>query len=138
MSIDDKTTDNSRCGKNGMKVLKTTAFSMCLLASAYLGDVYNFNDRFVNPVVYRDVESAEFYAEEPFKLEKKVIMNDEGKLETYFGSRETEEFYRVRHNNHTAGRLDDVIDGIHGYFKDNVFYLTLQELIKYGIGSIFF
>ncbi len=138
MRLDDK----SSRGNNGLKV---AAFSLSLLVSAHLGDNLNINDRMIYPTIYRGRETAEYFAEEPFELEKRIILNDEGELETYFGRRDAEEFHRVRDNDHTARFIDDVIDGtrekareIREYTKDNFFLYGIGEAIKYGMRTLFF
>lgn len=52
---------------------------------AYMGDRTNFNDRFVNPIMYANRPVAsQFY--NPLEVQKKVVINDNGKLETYLVS----------------------------------------------------
>ncbi len=129
----------------GTGPFKAAAFSMCMLASAYMGDTANITDRVINPLLYRGVEAEDYFTDQPFSLEKRVILNGEGRLETYLGIRGTDEYYRVRHTNHTARPIDDFVDGSRkrlehtlDRLRDNALYWGALESLKYGIGNIFF
>ena len=109
-------------------LLKTSLLGLSMAGSAYLGDHYSVNDRIVNPLIYHNKETAEYFTEHPFDLEKEIKVNEDGKLETYFGPRGSEDLLRVRENNHTAGTLDDIYDGsrrhldsVKEYLEENFF-----------------
>ncbi len=121
-SIDDSVIERKR-PKKGMRFLKTMVLGTALLGSAYLGDSYNVADRFVNPIVYHSADSERGFTDSPFSLEKRVIKNDDGNLETYFGNRNTGEYMRVRENDHTANMLDDVFDATRMRYEDAVDYV---------------
>ncbi len=68
--------------KNSIKIVSLAA---SLSASALLGDCYDINDRFVNPIYYRETLIAGGFYNRPFDLRKEYRINDEGFLEVYFG-----------------------------------------------------
>lgn len=92
--------------------LKAVLLGASLLASAYIGDRYNVLDTYVYPVIYRNVESAEGFTDEPFEIQKYVVINDDGKLETYLSNPKEMEYRRIMENNHTARGVDNVLDDI--------------------------
>ena len=65
------------------RFVKKTILMLGLYASiAYMGDRTNFNDRFVNPILYANRPVAsQFY--NPLEVQKRAVINDAGKLETY-------------------------------------------------------
>ncbi|MDP2909030.1 MAG: hypothetical protein Q8N77_04470 [Nanoarchaeota archaeon] len=65
--------------------LKALLIGTALLASAYLGDYYNVNDRFVEPLRYRNVKFDPKCYQDPFRIQKKYKINEEGSLEVYVG-----------------------------------------------------
>ena len=145
-SLDENIKNNSNNMKNKIvkKSVKMLTISSFMLISACLGDNYNIMDRYFNPIFYYGVETEDYFSNDPFALEKKIIINEDGKLETYFGMRDGE-LYRVRENNHTATTLDNIIDSTHqkisnakDYLNDNLLYWSIRETIYFGIKSIFF
>lgn len=74
---------------------------------SYLADKHNINDKVVYPYVYKDHETAPGFTENPFDLEKRVTINEDGELETYFGNRRTDEFHRVCSNDRTCYTIED-------------------------------
>ncbi|MFW6230402.1 MAG: hypothetical protein ACOC32_00055 [Nanoarchaeota archaeon] len=106
--------------------LKALLFGASLLSASYAADRYNFNDTFVYPLVYHDVEAAEGFARDPFSLEKKIVLNPDNKLEVYFGNRRTEEYFRVKENNHTATGLDNVLESIESAYDQVRDYLRRE------------
>ncbi len=73
-------------GKFIKKCVFTAGF---LAAAAYAGDSVNFNDRVVYPLTLdkRQVETG-FY--EPLKVQRKIVVNERGNLETYLISNDIE------------------------------------------------
>lgn len=72
------------------RFIKKTFLVLGLCGSmAYLGDKYNFNDRVVYPrtLSQRKVE-ADFY--NPLEIQKKIVINNNGNLETYLVSNDVE------------------------------------------------
>lgn len=53
-----------------------------ILTSAVVGDYTNIMDNTVNPAIYRGPKSG---CKEPFKLQKKYVVNEEGFIEVYIG-----------------------------------------------------
>ena len=117
------------------KTLKRIVAGVLLITSlggaAYIGDRLNVADRYVNPIVYQSNEPASGFSQEPFDLEKVVIVNDEGQLETYFGNRETGDFFRVKENNRVGYSIDDVFRGVKeavdGLYQDVKDYFDKSE-----------
>jgi len=72
---------------------KTLLICAAILASAVLGDYYNIKDRLIEPLKYRNVKVDPGCYQNPFQLEKKYYINEEGNLEVYIGNKD--EWYKV-------------------------------------------
>jgi hypothetical protein len=90
--------------------LKALLFGASLVATAYMADNYNVLDSYVRPAIYRNVEIADGFTQHPFDLQKKYLINEEGKLETYLGNSETLEYRALRENGHTERFYDTAMD----------------------------
>ena len=70
------------------KIIKGLAGLTTAIFIAMAGDETNINDKILYPVLYHNaLVDPETYPK-PFDLEKKYLINDEGKLEVYMGSGE--------------------------------------------------
>ncbi len=72
-----------------MGKIKLFGIGMLIVGAAILGDSCNVNDKFVNPIRYRNVKLDPTSYPKPFKLQKKYVQNDKGMLEVYIGHGET-------------------------------------------------
>ncbi|MFP4111782.1 MAG: hypothetical protein ACLFPQ_02905 [Candidatus Woesearchaeota archaeon] len=68
----------------------------------YLGDKMNFNDKVVYPLVYGNKETEDGFTEDPFDLEKRIIINENDRIETYFGNCNENRFFPVGENDMTG------------------------------------
>ncbi|MEM4245132.1 MAG: hypothetical protein QXR60_02935 [Candidatus Nanoarchaeia archaeon] len=68
-----------------MGKLKLLGIGIILAGAAIIGDSCNVNDKFVNPIRYRNVKVEPTSYQKPFKLQKKYIQNEKGMLEVYIG-----------------------------------------------------
>lgn len=66
-----------------MGIIKTGLGLALLGAVAFGGDYCNVNDRIFHPVQYQDKKVEQGYFGKPFELEKKIVVNSRGNLETY-------------------------------------------------------
>lgn len=63
---------------------KTFIATSLIFFAMFLGDKINILDKTVNHLYYNQEISEKTY-QDPFKLHKEYRINDEGKLEVYFG-----------------------------------------------------
>ncbi len=93
-----------------MGKLKAFKWIFVLTGAAIVGDFYNINDRFINPIVYRNVKVDKQCYQKPFKLQKKYIRNEDGMLEVHFGH--DERWYKVTNELRVNERsLDQIVKG---------------------------
>lgn len=71
-----------------MRKLKVFGIALLMAGAAILGDSCHVNDRFVNPIRYRNVKADPTTYQKPFKLQKKYVQNEKGMLEVYIGDGE--------------------------------------------------
>ncbi|MDP2906639.1 MAG: hypothetical protein Q8O03_01750 [Nanoarchaeota archaeon] len=121
-----------------MKKLKILLVSTALLTSAYLGDCYNVKDRFVEPIMYRNVKVDSKTYQKPFQLQKKYQVNEKGKLEVYIGC--DKEWHKVseelRVNERSLGeKLKDETKEIVPYIKKKVDDLVEWYNRSFGNGN---
>lgn len=76
-----------------MSKLKVFGIGCLIGGAAILGDSCNVNDRFINPIVYRNFKVDQKSYQKPFKLQKKYSVNENGMLEVYIGN--NEQWYKV-------------------------------------------
>lgn len=72
-----------------MKKLKMLGIALLMSGAAALGDSCNVNDKFVNPIRYRNAKVDPTSYQKPFRLQKKYMLNDKGMLEVYVGHSES-------------------------------------------------
>jgi hypothetical protein len=97
--------------------LKAILLGTSLLGTAYFSDRININDRIIHPIIYHNKETADGFTEDPFSLEKRYVINDEGEIETYFGSRETMNYYRVRRDGRTCYGFDSFVEDLEEVYE---------------------
>lgn len=68
-----------------MRKIKIFGIGCLMIGASILGDSCNVNDRFINPIRYRNVRVEPTSYQKPFKLQKKYIQNEKGMLEVYIG-----------------------------------------------------
>ncbi len=96
--------------KPSMGKMKAAKWIFILTGAAILGDLYNINDRLVNPIAYRNVKTDQQCYQEPFKLQKKYVKNEKGMLEVHFGH--DEKWYKVTNELRVNERsLDQMVKG---------------------------
>ena len=66
-----------------MGIVKTGLGLVFIGAVAFAGDYYNVNDKIFHPAQYQDKKVEQGYFSKPFELEKKIVVNSKGNLETY-------------------------------------------------------
>ncbi len=76
-----------------MRVVKKLGLICVLAGAAFLGDSCNVNDKIVNPVRYRNVKVDPKSYQNPFKMQKKYVLNENGMLELHLGHNST--WYKV-------------------------------------------
>jgi gas vesicle protein len=68
-----------------MGKLKLLGVSLLMAGAAILGDSCHINDKFVNPIKYRNAKIEPTTYQQPFKLQKKYTLNEKGMLEVHIG-----------------------------------------------------
>jgi len=68
-----------------MGKIKTLGIALLLAGAAVAGDSCNVNDKFINPIRYRNVKVDPKSYQKPFKLQKKYTQNEQGMLELQIG-----------------------------------------------------
>jgi len=71
-----------------MRKLKIFGIACVMIGTAILGDSCNVNDRFVNPIVYRNTSIEPTSYQKPFKIQKRYTKNEKGMLEVQIGYKE--------------------------------------------------
>jgi hypothetical protein len=108
-----------------MKLKRTIcglALSASIIGAAFLGDSMNINDRLIYPIVYRNTRSEIGFTETPFEMEKYIIVNRNGNIETYFGNKRTKEYYKVRED----GRAGTLFEKLYYDSRDIYDSITLR------------
>ncbi len=76
-----------------MRRLKIFGVACLIAGAAMLGDSCNVNDKFINPIRYRNVKVDPKNYQKPFKLQKRYVQNERGMLEVHLGH--DEKWYKV-------------------------------------------
>lgn len=88
------------------------------LGTGYLADRHDLNDRLIYPIVHNNKQAAEGFTDEPFDLTKKIIINEKNQIETYFGSRRTNEYLPVKPDNTVGSPFRYLYECVKDFFLE--------------------
>lgn len=114
--------------KKGHRFSKAVATVVLLGAVAAAGDQFNLVSRVTDPIRYFRRPAAEGFYKDYRNLEKRIVVNDGGQVETYIGNKVTGEYLAVRENMHAGRTFADEVTDIVEYAKKE--YRKLEVKVK--------
>lgn len=90
-------------------LVKTILFSTLFLGGVVLGDQTQPLTKTINEISYHNISPEDGTPRDFQNYESKIVLNEKGRAELYFGNKETGEYKKV-HEDGTVGSLGQKID----------------------------